>query len=74
VCGRNGEVVRLDDPSFVVRDADRLGPLPGDERRLRGRSPPLEPCLSPTYSKYLAPGRLPSITYPPSTYRTVPVM
>jgi hypothetical protein len=24
VCGRNGEVVRLDDPFFIVRDADRL--------------------------------------------------
>lgn len=28
VCGLNGEVVRLDDPSLVVRDADRLDLFP----------------------------------------------
>ena len=28
VCGHNGEVVRLDDPSLVVRDADRLDLFP----------------------------------------------
>jgi sulfur carrier protein ThiS len=28
VCGLNGEVVRLDDPSLVVRDGDRLDLFP----------------------------------------------
>lgn len=28
VCGLNGEVVRLDDPSIVVRDEDRLDLFP----------------------------------------------